>query len=81
MRWIGVLMDWPESDPKSKRFIEAARHAEAEETEEGEARLQETQSSEARRFEEERSLANRIACSCSLRSVGPSSMIRHALPR
>ena len=38
MRWIGVLMDWPESDPKSKRFIEAARHAEAEETEEGEER-------------------------------------------
>jgi hypothetical protein len=38
MRWIGVLMDWPESYPKSKRFIEAARHAEAEETEEGEER-------------------------------------------
>jgi hypothetical protein len=35
MRRIGVLMAWPESDPESERFIEAARHAEAEETEEG----------------------------------------------
>jgi hypothetical protein len=35
MRRIGVLMGWSESDPESKRFIEAARRAEAEETEEG----------------------------------------------